>query len=86
MKQLFFKALATLCLAVAPLTTFAQTDTYPNKPIRIIVPFPAGGVTKHHTESEQPFRAPCSSRSPALRLAQRHHDAALRRRLAHWRT
>ena len=45
MKQPFLKLIATLCLAGAPLATFAQADTYPAKPIRIIVPFPAGGAT-----------------------------------------
>ena len=35
-------ALLIACLAAAP--TFAQTD-YPNRPIRMIVPYPAGGTT-----------------------------------------
>ena len=35
--------LAGLFLAVTALTTFAQS--YPNKPIRLVVPYPAGGGT-----------------------------------------
>ena len=34
----------TAALLVAPATLLAQSD-YPNKPIRLIVPFPAGGST-----------------------------------------
>ena len=42
-RHLFLKGLAAaLCLAAAG-ASFAQA--YPNKPIRLIVPFPAGGAT-----------------------------------------
>ena len=34
---------AVTSLAAAPRTAAAQ-DAYPNKPVHIIVPFPAGGV------------------------------------------
>ena len=37
------KRLAHLLIALAAFSAAAQ-DTYPNKPVRIIVPFPAGGV------------------------------------------
>ena len=36
-------AALTLFIALAPYATFAQT--YPTKPIRMIVPFPAGGTS-----------------------------------------
>lgn len=32
-------------LALAPVATLAQTDAYPTRQIRIVVPFPAGGAT-----------------------------------------
>jgi tripartite-type tricarboxylate transporter receptor subunit TctC len=47
---MLFKRLAltliaqTAILFIAPCVAFAQTD-YPNKPIKIIVPFPAGGTS-----------------------------------------
>ena len=47
MKFFRLAALASLsCLAaVAPIHVLAQTAAYPNKPIRVIVPFPAGSTT-----------------------------------------
>ncbi|MDM0114177.1 tripartite tricarboxylate transporter substrate binding protein [Variovorax sp. J22R133] len=39
-----FAALASFAALTAPSLAFAA-DTYPNKPIRLIVPFPAGGAT-----------------------------------------
>ena len=32
-----------LALSLGPLSTHAQSSSFPNKPVRIIVPFPAGG-------------------------------------------
>ena len=43
--MLGLKSIAGLLLALASLAAYAQADTYPSKPIRIIVPFPAGGAT-----------------------------------------
>ncbi|MFN0162774.1 MAG: Bug family tripartite tricarboxylate transporter substrate binding protein [Burkholderiales bacterium] len=39
----FCRALAAL--ALVPVATLAQTDAYPARQIRIVVPFPAGGAT-----------------------------------------
>ncbi|MBL8379002.1 MAG: tripartite tricarboxylate transporter substrate binding protein [Burkholderiales bacterium] len=36
---------ALALLALAPVATLAQTDAYPTRQIRIVVPFPAGGAT-----------------------------------------
>jgi len=41
--RLLMPALAFLALAM-PVGAFAQTD-YPNRPVRIVLPFPAGGIT-----------------------------------------
>ena len=42
-KRYFLVRLATACLAATAVSVQAQT--YPSKPIRLIVPFPAGGAT-----------------------------------------
>ena len=45
-KRTFVQTLLASSLATVALTSFAQTAaTYPNKPIKIIVPFLAGGTT-----------------------------------------
>src|SRR5690242_18277451 len=36
---------AALCIAAASTSGLAQPQGYPNKPIRLVVPFPAGGAT-----------------------------------------
>ena len=38
-------AITGACMALAPTVAIAQSAGYPNKPIRIVVPFPAGGAT-----------------------------------------
>ncbi len=44
MRHLFHRALLGLAVAALPaVTTAALAQDYPNKPIRVVVPFPAGG-------------------------------------------
>lgn len=50
MKSLLFKTLLilfalSLVLAVSVASVFAASDTYPSKPVRLIIPFAPGGVT-----------------------------------------
>lgn len=47
MKKLFTAAIGALCLSAFAVPGWAQdkADNYPNKPIKLIVPFPAGGTS-----------------------------------------
>ena len=45
MRLLYLKSIAAFLLAGMGPVALAQADAYPAKPIRIIVPFPAGGAT-----------------------------------------
>ena len=44
MKRREFLAAAALCLPVLSRQALAQTSAYPNKPVRLIVPFAPGGT------------------------------------------
>lgn len=47
MKRTFLQylAAATLACVLAPALSFAQTGSWPARPVRVVVPFPAGGAT-----------------------------------------
>lgn len=45
MKPMRRRVLAAAVLAVAPLASFAATDNWPSKPLRVVVSYPAGGVS-----------------------------------------
>ncbi len=47
----FMSAVAAIAAACAPVSAFAQADNYPNKPVRVVIPFSAG------TPIELPARA-----------------------------
>lgn len=44
-RRTFAAGLAAIAFAGLAAPAVAQTDTYPNKPVRVIIPFPPGGVT-----------------------------------------
>lgn len=44
MRRAFSATLATLCLAALPTAATAQAGAWPNKPVRILVGYPAGGL------------------------------------------
>ncbi|NBR29246.1 MAG: tripartite tricarboxylate transporter substrate binding protein, partial [Betaproteobacteria bacterium] len=50
-KMRFMSAVAAIAAACAPVSAFAQADNYPNKPVRVVIPFSAG------TPIELPARA-----------------------------
>lgn len=43
MPKSWMRALACALALCAPVVAFAQADDYPNRPVRVIVPFPPGG-------------------------------------------
>jgi tripartite-type tricarboxylate transporter receptor subunit TctC len=45
MKVNFYRRSTALALCLACIATVSQADQWPNKPIRLVVPFPAGGGT-----------------------------------------
>jgi len=38
----FMSAVAAIAAACASVSAFAQADSYPNKPVRVVIPFSAG--------------------------------------------
>jgi tripartite-type tricarboxylate transporter receptor subunit TctC len=45
MPRLGFAAMAAACVAIASASAFAQTNDYPNRTVRVLVAFTAGGTT-----------------------------------------
>jgi tripartite-type tricarboxylate transporter receptor subunit TctC len=54
MNRLLYLPLTAACLALAAPAMAAQGNAYPNKPIRLIVPFPPGGGTDLVSRIMQP--------------------------------
>ena len=68
-----FLHLAAGAAALPAVSRFAWAQTYPSRPVRIVVGFPAGGATRHH-------RAPDGSMAVgAARPAIRHREPTGRR-------
>ena len=44
MQLLFWTRMLAIGIVLATLTSAAQAQSYPNRPIRMIAPFPAGGL------------------------------------------
>ncbi len=54
MNRLLCLPLTAACLALTAPAMAAQSNAYPNKPIRLIVPFPPGGGTDLVSRTMQP--------------------------------
>jgi len=71
------KLICGAILAVAIGAAAAQAQDYPTRPISIVVPYPAGGVTRH--------RCPAAHGADADRSRQADRDGEYGRRLGHGR-
>ena len=43
--KIFREVVAALAFAILPVSAFAQADSFPSKPVRLVVSFAAGGVS-----------------------------------------
>ena len=68
-----FLHLAAGAAALPAVSRIARAQTYPSRPVRIIVGFPAGGFVRHHRAADRPMAI------GAARPAIRHRESAGRR-------